>query len=66
MGLYGYVGYLANPRATQEVDILVSEDEIEQVIEAICKRWPQRLDTGPHIAERTRRPSLSRRRQRTP
>ncbi|HBE67859.1 MAG TPA: hypothetical protein DDW52_06895 [Planctomycetaceae bacterium] len=40
MGLYGYVGYLAMPRATQDVDILVDEDEIDAVIEAIVARWP--------------------------
>jgi len=40
MGLYGYVGYLAMPRATQDVHILVADDEIERVVEAICKRWP--------------------------
>ncbi len=41
MGLYGYVGYLAQPRATQNVDLLVSEDELESVIAAIEARWPQ-------------------------
>jgi hypothetical protein len=41
MGLYGYVGYLAQPRATQDVDILVSELQLEQAIRAISKRWPK-------------------------
>ncbi len=40
MGLYGYVGYLAMPRATQDVDILVGEDEMEQTVAAICRNWP--------------------------
>jgi len=44
MGLYGYVGYLAQPRATQDVDVLVGEDELEEVIAAIERRWP-RLQT---------------------
>jgi len=41
MGLYGYVGYLAQPRATQDVDILVSEKDLERAIEAIQTRWPK-------------------------
>ncbi len=40
MGLYGYVGYLAQPRATQDVDVLVGEDELEPAIAAIQSRWP--------------------------
>jgi hypothetical protein len=56
MGLYGYVGYLANPRATQDVDILVSEDEIEQVIEAICKRWPNLIVDRREVVVRFRDP----------
>ncbi len=41
MGLYGYVGYLSQPRATQDVDLLVAEDEFERAIAAIQARWPQ-------------------------
>ena len=41
MGLYGYVGYLSQPRATQDVDILVAAEELERVIAAIESRWPQ-------------------------
>ncbi len=41
MGLYGYVGYLSQPRATQDVDILVAADELERAIAAIESRWPQ-------------------------
>ena len=40
MGLYGYVGYLASPRATQDVDILIHEDELEPAITAFLDRWP--------------------------
>lgn len=40
MGLYGYVGYLANPRATQDVDVLVDDDDLEAAIQAIQQRWP--------------------------
>ena len=40
MGLYGYVGYLAMPRATQDVDILIDENELELAVSAILIRWP--------------------------
>lgn len=40
MGLYGYVGYLAQPRATQDVDVLIADEEMEQFITAIEERWP--------------------------
>jgi len=40
MGLYGYVGYLAIPRATQDVDILIDEKELELAVSAILIRWP--------------------------
>ena len=56
MGLYGYVGYLAMPRATQDVDILVGEDEIEQVIEAICNRWPALIIDRREVVVRFRDP----------
>ena len=41
MGLYGYVGYMPQPRATQDVDILISSASVETGIRAISKRWPQ-------------------------
>jgi len=41
MGLYGYVGYLASPRATQDVDVLVDFAEAETAIAAIVAAWPQ-------------------------
>jgi hypothetical protein len=56
IGLYGYVGYLANPRATQDVDILVAEDEIEQVVEAICNRWPALIVDRREVVVRFRDP----------
>ncbi|MEM6691540.1 MAG: hypothetical protein AAF664_19080 [Planctomycetota bacterium] len=40
MGLYGYVGYLTEPRATQAVDVLVDFDELDLAIDAIVARWP--------------------------
>ena len=50
MGLYGYVGYLTQPRATQDVDLLVAEDELEKVIAAIELRWPElQIDRMPIV-----------------
>ncbi len=40
MGLYGYVGYLTQPRATQDVDILIGTEEKELAIGAIVASWP--------------------------
>ena len=40
MGLHGYVGYLPMPRATQDVDVMVSARESEKAVEAIQARWP--------------------------
>jgi len=56
MGLYGYVGYLAAPRATQNVDILVGEDEIETVVQAICTRWPALIVDRQEVVIRFRDP----------
>ena len=41
MGLYGYVGYLAQPRATQDVDVMVHPDEKEAAVAAVMARWPR-------------------------
>ncbi len=41
MGLYGYVGYLSQPRATQDVDVMVARDERDLAVAAISKRWPK-------------------------
>lgn len=40
MGLHGYVGYLGQPRATQDVDVLVSHRDRARAINAIRKTWP--------------------------
>ncbi len=40
MGLHSYVGYMAAPRATQNVDILVSLRERNKAVEAIKAAWP--------------------------
>lgn len=41
MGLHGYVGYMPNPRATQDVDILVPYSERQRAAKAIAARWPE-------------------------
>ncbi len=56
MGLYGYVGYLAMPRATQDVDILVFESDIEQAIIAITDRWPKLQVDRQEVVVRFRDP----------
>jgi hypothetical protein len=40
MGLHGYVGYMSDPRATQDVDILVAAREKKKAIEAVKAAWP--------------------------
>jgi hypothetical protein len=40
MGLHGYVGYMPNPRATQDVDILVSYGSRTRAKKAIATHWP--------------------------
>ena len=40
MGLYGYVGYLSQPRATQDVDVMVARDQRDAAVDAISTRWP--------------------------
>ena len=56
MGLYGYVGYLTMPRATQDVDILVGEDELDSLVEAICQRWPELIVDRQEVVVRFRDP----------
>jgi hypothetical protein len=41
MGLHGYVGYMPDPRATQDVDILVPYSSRARATKAITSRWPQ-------------------------
>lgn len=56
MGLYGYVGYLASPRATQDVDILVAPDELEALVSAIIQRWPKLVVDRQEVVVRFRDP----------
>ncbi|NOX54894.1 MAG: hypothetical protein GXP27_10755, partial [Planctomycetes bacterium] len=41
MGLHGYVGYLPEPRATQDVDVLVAYSERQRAVRAIREKWPR-------------------------
>jgi hypothetical protein len=43
MGLHGYVGYLPEPRATQDVDILVGYSQRKRAVKAIRQAWPDLL-----------------------
>lgn len=40
MGLHGYVGYMPEPRATQDVDVMVAYGERQRAKKAIAERWP--------------------------
>ena len=40
MGLHGYVGYMPEPRATQDVDVLVSYRQRKRARKAIAEKWP--------------------------
>ena len=40
MGLHGYVGYLDDPRATQDVDVLVGIRDRGRAMKAILAAWP--------------------------
>ena len=40
MGLHGYVGYMPEPRATQDVDVLVPYSQRTGARKAIAEKWP--------------------------
>ena len=40
MGLHGYVGYLPEPRATQDVDVMVPFGQRKRAAKAIREAWP--------------------------
>ncbi len=51
MGLHGYVGYLPDPRATQDVDVMVARRERKRAIQAIHQAWPDLvLQEFPQVA----------------
>jgi hypothetical protein len=40
MGLHGYAGYLPQPRATQDVDVLISRRDRKKAANALREKWP--------------------------
>ena len=50
MGLHGYVGYLPQPRATQEVDVMIAHSNRKRAVKAVREAWPytgcRRIGTG--------------------
>jgi hypothetical protein len=41
MGLHGYVGYLPEPRATQDVDVMIPYSEKKRATKAVTQAWPE-------------------------
>jgi hypothetical protein len=41
MGLHGYAGYMPEPRATQDVDVMVPYSARTRAMKAISERWPE-------------------------
>ena len=41
IGLHGYVGYMPQPRATQDVDVMVRHNKRKRARKAIAAQWPQ-------------------------
>lgn len=40
MGLHGYVGYLPQPRATQDVDVLIGQSDRKRAVKVVREAWP--------------------------
>jgi hypothetical protein len=40
MGLHGYVGYLPQPRATQDVDVMIAFSDQKRAVKALREAWP--------------------------
>jgi hypothetical protein len=69
MGLHGYVGYLPEPRATQDVDVMIPYSQKKRATEAVQQAWPELevrdlsqvvrfLDPGDRDAEGAPKPVL--------
>jgi hypothetical protein len=49
-GLHGYMGYLSEPRATQDVDVMAPGGSLAEARAAIATRWPELLVRHlPHL-----------------
>ncbi len=57
MGLHGYAGYLADPRSTQDVDVMVAPSERKRAVKAISAAWPTLLITQCDVVVRFRDPN---------
>lgn len=57
MGLHGYVGYLADPRTTQDVDVLIAPSERKKAVKAISAAWPTLLVKHYDVVIRFRDPN---------
>lgn len=57
MGLHGYSGYLADPRSTQDVDIMVAASERKKAVKAIQAAWPTLLVQHYDVVVRFRDPN---------
>ena len=57
MGLHGYVGYLADPRSTQDVDVMIAPSERKKAVKAISAAWPTLLVTNCDVVVRFRDPN---------
>lgn len=57
MGLHGYAGYLADPRSTQDVDVMVAPSERKKAVKAISAAWPTLLITQCDVVVRFRDPN---------
>ena len=50
MGLHGYVGYFHEPRATQDVDVLIGLRERGRAMKAILAAWPRlQVEERPEV-----------------
>lgn len=57
MGLHGYVGYFADPRTTQDVDVMIAPSERKKAVKAISTAWPTLLVTQCDVVVRFRDPN---------
>lgn len=57
MGLHGYAGYLADPRSTQDVDVMVAPSERKKAVKAISAAWPTLLIAQCDVVVRFRDPN---------
>jgi len=57
MGLHGYVGYLPQPRATQDVDVLIATSDRKRAVRAVQKAWPELVKQELEVVIRFKDPN---------